>query len=296
MAWEAVASTVLPELIGGGVAAEAAGSFGLSELGQLGGIAQGLGGAAASMYGANQAAGAANNAVATQAAMFNTQNQQQEPYRQAGYKALSQLAGGFRQGQVFTDTTGAILGTPGGAWKYGPTGWTDMGGVQVQPNDAAKIQAAAQGPGALADQFTHQFDANDLKTNLAPNYQFMLDQGLGATRAANNVTNSFQSGNTGKALVDYAENYAGNAYQAAFQNYNTNQTNIYNRLANIAGLGQTANAQSSQLAGTVAPSIANAQIAGGQAQAAGTMGAANALSQGANSALGWYALPQLMSA
>ncbi len=218
-------------------------------------LAGALIGSNASSDAASQAAGAANNATATNLAMFNTTNNQQAPWRQAGQNALSQLA---------------------------PGGGTDANGNPL--------------PGStLAPQFTHQFGTSDLNSNLAPNYQFMLDQGLGATKNAGNLQTGLMSGNTLKGINDYAQNYAGNAYQNAFANYNTNQTNIFNRLSNIAGLGQTANANVGTVGATTAGNAGNAQIASGAASAAGTMGSANAITGGLNNAMGWYTLPQIMN-
>lgn len=203
---------------------------------------------------ASQAAGAANNASATNLAMFNTTNAQQAPWRQAGQNALAQLFPG--------------------------------GGKDEKGNPL---------PGTtIAPQFTHQFDANDLTTNLAPNYQFQLNQGLGALKNAGNLQTGLISGNTLKGINDYAQDFAGNAYQQAFNNYTANQTNIFNRLSNIAGLGQTANANSQSAGAQAAGNAGNAQVAAGAAQAAGTVGSANAITGGLNNALGWYTLSNMM--
>lgn len=149
--------------------------------------------------------------------------------------------------------------------------------------------------GELSPQFEHSFNASDLNANLAPNYQFQLDQGLGALKNAENTRTGYLSGNALKGINDYAQQYAGGAYQQAFQNYTANQTNIFNRLSNIAGLGQTAN-QATGAAGTAAAQgIGAAQQAGGAAQAAGTVGSANAITGGLNNALGWYTLPQILN-
>jgi hypothetical protein len=96
-------------------------------------------------------------------------------------------------------------------------------------------------------------------------------------------------------LQDYTQNYAGNAYQNAFTNYQTQRGNIYNTLAGIAGLGQqsvntSANA-GAQAAGTVGNTIQNL----GQAQASGTVGAANAISGGLQNAGNQYMLSQLLA-
>jgi len=142
---------------------------------------------------------------------------------------------------------------------------------------------------APGGQFTHTFDANDLNSNLAPNYNFQLQQGLGAVNNQNSVAGGLVGGNALKGISDYAQNSAASAYQQAFNNYNTNQTNIYNRLSNIAGLGQTANGQSATSASNAASNIGSAQLANGAASAAGTIGTGNAISGAINNASGWYA-------
>ena len=158
-------------------------------------------------------------------------------------------------------------------------------------------QAGQTALGQISDmtpQFTHAFNAADLKSNLAPNYQFQLDQGLGAVKNAGNLQTGLLSGNTLKGINDYAQNFAGNAYQQAFNNYNAQQSNIFNRLSSIAGLGQTANQTTAQAGVQTAGNAGNAMLAGGAAQAAGTVGAANALSGGINNAATWFALPSFL--
>lgn len=168
----------------------------------------------------------------------------------------------------------------------------------INDQQAPWRQAGANALGQISDmqsQFTHTFNADDLKSNLAPNYQFQLDQGLGATKNAGNLQTGLLSGNTLKGVNDYAQNFAGNSYQQAFNNYNAQQTNIFNRLSNVAGLGQTAN-QTSATAGTAAAQgMAQTGMAAGAAQAAGIVGSANAISGGINNASGWYGLGQIMN-
>jgi hypothetical protein len=114
----------------------------------------------------------------------------------------------------------------------------------------------------------------------------MLQQGQMANQRAANVGGGALSGNTMQGLQNYTQNYAGNAYQNAFNNYQSQRNNIYTNLANMAGIGQTANT-GAQAAGTayskgttdLNTALANAQAAAtlGQAQAgaAGTTGLAN---------------------
>jgi len=134
----------------------------------------------------------------------------------------------------------------------------------------------------LADTgyLTHQFNAQDLAAGLAPNYDFMLQQGQMANQRAANVGGGALSGNTLQGLQNYTQNYAGNAYQNAFNNYQTQRGNIYNNLANMAGIGQTAN-QGAQAAGAAyGKGTTDLNTALANAQAAAAIGKAQALGQG----------------
>ena len=164
-------------------------------------------------------------------------------------------------------------------------------GQQASQQFAPYTQLGQSGVNALSANmpyFQHQFNNQDLNAQLAPNYAFQLEQGQGATNAANNATGGMVGGNALKGLQDYTQNYAQGAYQNAFNNYTANQTNIFNRLNGIANLGfqgatGTANAQLG-----VGTNIAQLTQGIGQAQAAGQVGQANAYAGAANN-LGNYA-------
>lgn len=159
---------------------------------------------------------------------------------------------------------------------------SSTGGMQTGSNDIGGL-------------FTHQFNANDLNANMAPNYAFVLDQGQRAARNAGNLQTGLVSGNTMKGLEDYTQGLAGNQYQQAFNNFTTNQNNIFNRLSTIAGYGPGANQTTANAGTNLAGNIGSAQLAGGAAQAAGTVGSANALSGGLNNAASWYTLGNIMN-
>lgn len=180
----------------------------------------------------------------------------------------------------------------------GAPGWVDPNFDRASFNKAAQaydidIRDYADATGLnLADSdpnsLMHRFNANDLNANLAPNWQFALQQGQGATQNMANASGGMLSGNTLKGISDYTLGASGNLYQQAFQNYTGNQTNIYNRLSSIAGLGQTANQATAAAGVPLAQSGANSIMAAGASQAAGTVGRANAISGGLNNAAGWY--------
>jgi hypothetical protein len=168
---------------------------------------------------------------------------------------------------------------------------------------------------ANSGYFTKQFGPQDLQSNLAPNYQFMLNQGLGAANQQMNVAGG--GSNIARGATKFAEDYASNAYQQAFNNFQTQRTGIYNTLAGIAGIGQTANTVQSSLAGnlmgnqtqtaaqlgTGITNLATGGAAAGaagitgaaQAGASGQVGSANALAGGLSNLGQTYALSQLLA-
>lgn len=277
------------------------------------GLASGYMSSEASKDAASKQASAANRATDTQLQMFNTVNNQQLPFRQAGNNALQYLLSGLgAQGsgpsslnQDNFNSAAYLAQNPdvaaskdykgsNGAWQH----YMDWGKGEIAAGTRQLgfdiASTATPTPGIDTGQFTHQFNAADLNSNLAPNYQFQLDQGLGALKNAGNLQTGLISGNTLKGVNDYAQNFAGNSYQQAYNNYNSNQSNIFNRLASIAGLGQTANQATGNAAVQTGANVGNSQMAAGAAQAAGIVGGANAMAGGLNNAASWYTLSQVM--
>ena len=212
----------------------------------------------ASKSAASAQANAANNAAALQQQQFNTINQQQAPYRQSGYSALNQI--------------GSMLG-----------------GTQPMYDQSGNYIGDQQGSGYL----TQQFGPDQLKSNLAPNYQFMLNQGVGAGTQAGNVGGG--GSNVQRSNQIFGENYASNAYQNAFNNFSNQRKDIYNTLAGIAGIGQTGQSAVNQAGMNTATNIGQAGIGAASAIGAGQIGSANALAGGLQGAGNQYQLSQLLN-
>ena len=195
---------------------------------------------------ANQQAAAAAQAQALQEANFNTINAQEAPQRAAGYNALNQIG---------------ALGS-GTYQKYDANG--DLAG-------------SGQGSGYL----TRQFGDQDLNSNLAPNYAFQLQQGQGATNALNNANGG--GGNAAQGLQQFTQNFAGNAYQQAFNNFNNQRSNIYNTLASIAGIGQTGQSAVNSAGTNATNAIGQLGTSAATALGQGQVGAAQAYGGALNS-------------
>jgi hypothetical protein len=127
----------------------------------------------------------------------------------------------------------------------------------------------------MLPEFTKQFTSEDLIRNLDPSYKFMLEQGLGATGQAMNVGGG--GSNVDLARQKFAQEYAKTGAQQAFNNYTNQQSNIYNRLSNLAGIGQAAQSQSNTLGSNTANALSQLGIGGASALGAGQIGAANAM-------------------
>jgi hypothetical protein len=127
----------------------------------------------------------------------------------------------------------------------------------------------------MLPSFTREFTSADLIKNLDPSYQFMLQQGLGATGQAMNVGGG--GSNVDLARQRFAQEYAKTGAQQAFTNYQNQQSNIYNRLASLAGIGQTAQSQANTLGSNTANALSQLGIGGASALGAGQVGAANAM-------------------
>jgi hypothetical protein len=209
---------------------------------------------------ANTQAAAADRQLAEQRRIFDTQNLQQKPFRGAGYNALN--------------TIGSML--PGEYQKY------DTEGNPI---------GTGSGSGYLTKEFTNL----DLNNYLSPNYNFQREQGEGATRNLFNATGGLVGGNAQRGLIDYNQNFAGNAYNNAFNQFQTSRGNIYNTLAGISGIGQTATNQTGANATNYGTNIANLDVGAANARAAGTVGVANAYSGGIQNAGNMYMLSNLLN-
>lgn len=114
-----------------------------------------------------------------------------------------------------------------------------------------------------------------------PSYQFRLQQGQDAIQSGAAAKGGLLSGATLKALQDYSQDYASQEYGNAYNRFNADQTNRYNRLSNIVGMGQNAAAQTGNAGLQTGQAVANNTMAGANAQAAGIIGSANAWTNGA---------------
>ena len=188
----------------------------------------------ASKSAANTQASGQEAAANVQQNMFDTINQQNQPFIQPGYAATTKLSD--------------LLGTSG--------------------------NTGTSGYGSL----TQPFNPTQDQLNNYPGYQFALNTGAQATRNKDTPGVGALSGPALKDLTSFNVGMASQNYQNYFNNTQTQQNNIFDRLNKIATLGQNAATNVGTAGTALGTGIAQATAAAAGSQAAGTVGSANALS------------------
>jgi len=226
-------------------------------MGFLGAAISGLGSLFGGLFGSNASQNAASQYVkALQQAQGFMQDQEKQGV--ANYSPF------LNAGQGAVGTLSSLLGTPGQGLLQPWTG-------TFQAPTAAQAEAT-------------------------PGYQFQLHQGLGAVQNSAAGRGSLLSGRTLADLNNYAQGVASTNYQNVFNNaltqyqtsYNSflnNQNNQYQRLLGLSGIGLNAAQGSGQLMTGMGSDIASLIGQQGAARAAGTIGAANAISSGVGGGL-----------
>lgn len=281
----------------------------------LGIIGAGIIGAGASLAGSSMQASAAKNASNMTAQQFQQTRSDLMPYQQSGGAALSQLdyllgiGGAPGSGPAPTQSQFMMAGpnTNTNVPQYLQGHSTDYGGApngiltpnpaynnQQVPNVQAyqqalaayqqQQQAATNNPayGSLLQPFTQaQFQQS-------PDYQFNLSQGQLAIDKAAAARGNYYAPQTLQDTAQFSQGLASQEFNNAYNQYNTNQQNIYNRLYNQAGVGQSAANQTGAFGANSVNQQAGLVTGGAAATAGGIQGAGMSLSQLAY-------LPQILS-
>ena len=104
-----------------------------------------------------------------------------------------------------------------------------------------------------------------------PGYQFRLNEGMRALESSAAARGGLLSGGFGRKAIRYGQDYASNEF-----------SNIYNRISNIAGLGQVSAGQGGVFAQNAGSQMGAAAGQGALSSAYGQMGATNAWSNAFN--------------
>jgi hypothetical protein len=163
-------------------------------------------------------------------------------------------------------------------------------------NALAQMQRTAGNvPGAF------KFGAGDYQAD--PGYAFRLSEGQKALDRQAAARGGLISGGALRAAQRYGQEMGsqefGNAYNRALTGYNTgvaSENQLYNRQAGLAGIGQTSANLVGQAGQNYATNVGNLMTGGAAAQAAGQVGAANAITGGLGTYLNYNQGNNLLNA
>jgi len=206
-------------------------------------VAAGVIGAIGSNMAASTQASGQEAAAGTQQHMFDTIVGQEQPFLQGGYDAETTLR--------------ELMGTSA------PTG---AGGT-------------ATGTGLPGGYLTQTFNPTQDQLENYPGYKFQLAQGDLAVSSANSAGGSALSGPAMKSLMSFNQGLAASNYSNYFNQFQTQQNNIFNRLSNIAAMGQNAAGNLGTAGANLGTGIAQAQAAAAGSIAGGITGATNNIGQ-----------------
>lgn len=148
-------------------------------------------------------------------------------------------------------------------------------------------------------EFNRNFQLSDFQAD--PGYAFRQSEGQKAINNSAAARGSSLSGATLKALTKYGQDFASNEFNNAYNRWNNDTSNRFNRIAGVAGVGQQAvnqvGAYGQQTASNIAQgnmntanNVASNTIQAGNARASGYVGTANAINGGINNYLTLKAL------
>ena len=155
-----------------------------------------------------------------------------------------------------------------------------------QPYMQAGSDALKQLMGGMGQngQFMQTYTGQDIYDD--PSYKFRLQQGQDSIQSGAAVQGGLLSGATQKALAGYGQDMASQEFSNAYNRFNADQSNQYNRLSNLVGMGQGAAAGVGNAGMQTGQAMANNAMSGANAQAAGTIAKGNSTANNFQSMLG----------
>lgn len=150
---------------------------------------------------------------------------------------------------------------------------------QEQPFISAGSGATSSLSGMLnpGGYLTQQFNPTQQQLENYPGYQFQLQQGQQAIRNQDTPGMGALSGAALKDLSQFNQGLAASNYQNYFNQFQTQQNNIFDRLSGLASLGQNAAGNLGGPSASLGSGIAGAQAAAGGSIGAGIAGAGNSI-------------------
>lgn len=220
---------------------------------------------------ANAQKSAAASADATQRHIFDTTRSDYEPYRKVGNAALGKLANMYGVGSGdTTDWEAYVRADPAAMqdWRMYHSGGQAVNGITPDNMSLAEYgQYHYRNDGGKRDLTPYQTGSSNYGGfETSPGYQFRMDEALKAIERSAAARGNLNSGATMDALQRRAQGVASSEYE-----------NYANRLASLAGVGQSATNSVAQAGQNYAQQSAATNMAAGNARASAYANTGNAI-------------------
>lgn len=123
--------------------------------------------------------------------------------------------------------------------------------------------------------YSGTFTPEEFMANKDPSYDWRLQQGLDSLKAQGLAGGSYGSGNMASSLMGLGQNMASQEWMNAYNRWLNQESTLYNRLAGLAGSGQTQSQQLANLGSQYAGNLGNIAMNNANMQAAAGMSGAN---------------------
>lgn len=234
--------------------------------------------------------GAAADATALQKYMYDqtrTDNLPALDSRNAGLNQLKILLGlGGVQDKPMQRTEAQLRAALAPRYADDPEG-LDAAVKIWQDREAAKVADWTKSGGGNANfgALNQRYTGADLKND--PGYRFGLNQVTNSAQHNASARGGLFSGATLKALSRYSQDYAGTKFNDGFNRFQAQQDSTFNRLAGLAGIGQTGTNQIGAAGQNYANQAGQNMIGVGNAQAANSLNQGNILGNQINQLAAW---------
>lgn len=167
-------------------------------------------------------------------------------------------------------------------------------GMRVDVADSGDLQRILSGfqmpggpeSGSLNKKFTLADFWDDPVTKAS--FQFGLDEGTKALDRMSGARGMRNSGQTLKALTKFGTDYTGQKAGESYNRFYGDQDRIYNRLAGVAGSGQTAAQNTASMGQGMANNVSSLISGQGNARGAAAIAGGNAWGNAANSVSNYF--------
>lgn len=262
-------------------------------------VAVAIGGSAVLGYvGSQQAAdkqsGAAGQASQVQQNMFNQTQGNLAPWMNSGQSSLAELdrlLGIGTNGAAGFDPQAYLAANPDVAQKGMDPYQHYLQYGKAEGRQFTPVQTG--GTGQATGSLTKPFSLADFQAS--PAYEFNLGEGMKAIGKSAAARGKYYAPATLQDIGKYSQGVASNEFQNAFNNYNTDQNNVFNRLFGVSNSGQNAANQTGTFGANTANQVGQNTMGAGNAAASGIVGGTNAITGGAGDAYNNYLIGQVLA-